>query len=453
MNSFLHVEEGVDWDNGLPADVLALVARAGGMEAMKHMRGVSRQWQEGFELGVKGIKVSPFGPPLPWEGEVASLVRFPAVNIVDLGISPADGACLKCIRAFPTLKSLVLGADWDLACTSIVEKCLASQLADSELQHLQGIPLTSLDLSFCVALTGEGLKHLQGMPLKHLSLCNCEKIVFGGQLKHLCGLPLTSLSLEGCYDRCSDERRLELSQELRVLRGMPLTDLSFRWGGWLTNAGLDHLRGLPLTSLDLTSTDVFEGDNAQNVIDGMHILQRLPLLQLSLSSCGLKGVVGLEMLRGLKLVSLDLSYSHSLSDEGLSNLRCLPLTSLDLSHNSKLSDAGLKCLWGIPIAHLSLSNCVGFSSAGMEFLRDLPLKSLDLSSTKISDEGLGLAAGSAIDCFKFGILSGIWRSWFRVSRGFAVDGPESRQLFSDFELHLEGPGKDANCQAKLATLA
>ena len=41
-----------DWDKGLPPDVLALVAKAGGMEAMKGMRGASKNWQQGFELGV-----------------------------------------------------------------------------------------------------------------------------------------------------------------------------------------------------------------------------------------------------------------------------------------------------------------------------------------------------------------------------------------------------------------
>lgn len=41
------LEEGsVDWDKGLPPDVLALVAKAGGLEALKGMRGVSKAWQE-----------------------------------------------------------------------------------------------------------------------------------------------------------------------------------------------------------------------------------------------------------------------------------------------------------------------------------------------------------------------------------------------------------------------
>lgn len=47
----------VDWANGLPDDVLALVAKAGGLPDMKIMREVCTTWQSGFELGVKCIKL------------------------------------------------------------------------------------------------------------------------------------------------------------------------------------------------------------------------------------------------------------------------------------------------------------------------------------------------------------------------------------------------------------
>lgn len=51
---------GVDWGTGLPVDVLALVAQ--GRDDLKAMRGVNKEWREGFELSVTQIRVGPEGP-------------------------------------------------------------------------------------------------------------------------------------------------------------------------------------------------------------------------------------------------------------------------------------------------------------------------------------------------------------------------------------------------------
>lgn len=80
MNRSAQVD-GADWDKGLPSDVLAMVARAGGITEMKAMRGVSKQWQEGFELAVVSIKASLKTPSLP--REVA--LRFPVLTSLDVG--------------------------------------------------------------------------------------------------------------------------------------------------------------------------------------------------------------------------------------------------------------------------------------------------------------------------------------------------------------------------------
>lgn len=107
-----------DWDKGLPDDVLALVAKAGGVNEMKSMRQVSKTWQLGFELGVQGItilEVHPMLPPgmqhpmLPQGMEAAG--RFPALTKLDLGRSAAVAALpwLINLRAFPNLDTLILG--------------------------------------------------------------------------------------------------------------------------------------------------------------------------------------------------------------------------------------------------------------------------------------------------------------------------------------------------------
>lgn len=54
-----------NWDTGLTADILGLVAKAGGIKEMAVMRQVSKTWKQGFELGVSGITVSFEAPMLP----------------------------------------------------------------------------------------------------------------------------------------------------------------------------------------------------------------------------------------------------------------------------------------------------------------------------------------------------------------------------------------------------
>lgn len=47
----------MDWDKGLPSEALALVAKARGTDNAKKIREVSKTWQQGFDLGVTGIKI------------------------------------------------------------------------------------------------------------------------------------------------------------------------------------------------------------------------------------------------------------------------------------------------------------------------------------------------------------------------------------------------------------
>ena len=70
----------------------------------------------------------------------------------------------------------------------------SSDITDSSLLHLSGLPLTTLDLCRC---SDVGLAHLRGFPLVRLDLSFCNEITDAG-LEHLRDLPLTSLNLNGC---------------------------------------------------------------------------------------------------------------------------------------------------------------------------------------------------------------------------------------------------------------
>lgn len=106
------MEAVLDWDKGLPTDMLGLVAQAGGVEELKRsMRGVSKTWQDGFELGVRGITLGTQAPPyLPFRILGPSRRRFPLVSSLDLGLSSIHEAWLSGLGArFPNLACLILG--------------------------------------------------------------------------------------------------------------------------------------------------------------------------------------------------------------------------------------------------------------------------------------------------------------------------------------------------------
>lgn len=365
--------EELDWDKGLPPDVLALVARAGGIKAMQQMRGVSSQWKEGFELGVKGIRVSQLGPLLPLAGETAR--RFPMVESLMLGNSLVEESWLEGLGAFVKLTNLVLGElekhyirfKWDG-----VFDILRVRLTDAGLLYLQGLPLTGLNLRSCSAFTDQGLGYLQGMPLRQLDLSECQGLLTRAGFEQLRGLPLTCLNLEDTNGVSED-----LSEGLGALQGMPLTHLNIGQCAWLTNAGLQHLRGLPLTSLDVGQNDsrhVYGGNPWKDLSEGFSVLRDLPLVYLRIRGC--HWLQSLDMLRGLKLTSLDIFECIEVTDENLSSLRGMPLAILELGDVFKVAD--LRHLSGMPITTLGLYERYALSSDGIEVLKGLPLTDLEL---------------------------------------------------------------------------
>lgn len=166
----------IDWDEGLPLDVLALVA--GGalkLSKMKAMRGVSKTWQRGYEIRLTKLTIRKAGPIPNSMEQLAE--RFPALTSLDLGKSLLPPIRLARLASLKNLVILNLG-----------ERCPeeygvyrwrepeTGQLAGdlNTLEPLQGIPLQSLSLYGCKCLLGSALAPLNGMPLATLDLSLCS---------------------------------------------------------------------------------------------------------------------------------------------------------------------------------------------------------------------------------------------------------------------------------------
>lgn len=313
-----------DWGDGLPLDILALLGKVGGWSEMKAMRGVNKTWQTGFELGVTSIKIPPFAPALP-DGGNATL-RFPALTRLGLGESTLGEECLQTLREIPSLRSLVLGGRTETP-------GFGARLTASGMKYLLGLPVTSLDLSYCPSMTTEGLLYLRKSPLTHLSLRMNEWMTDLG-MESLEGLKLTSLDMTAGY--------MVTPEGLKHLRSMPLTSLQLiGCAGIVSNAGFEMLRGLPLTSLALGPRYVSSGD--KGVTDcGFDALVGMPLMELRLKWC--EGIIG--------------------SEEALEKLQGMPSTILDLIGCIKLSDVGVRALLSLPLIELRVSDgCTSFIDA------------------------------------------------------------------------------------------
>lgn len=352
------VHRGVDWGNGLPPDALALLAKAGGVELMKAMLGVNKSWQQGFELGVSGVRVYPAGklttPTLPPGGKLAQ--RFPALECLDVaGSMSLDEAWLKDLKDFRKLHSLTLGTSREF----VVGIALAFRLTDAGLKYVQGLPLTHLDLRGCRGITDGGIDALKGLSLKLLDLRGCWEVSDEG-LEVVKGMPLTHLALPG-----SSPRQGITAKGMEFLRGMPMEFLDLGGCRKIEDAGLDALRGMPLKSLSLRGCE-------RLTHEGLDVLSGMPLSHLDLSFSGKVMVCdeGLRRLIGLPLTYLNLEvgrrFAFDLSDGGLGALAGMPLRKLGLARNERISGAGFETLVGAPLTSLDIRYCNGIGKSGWE---------------------------------------------------------------------------------------
>lgn len=396
-------DQVVDWDKGLPLDVLALVARTWKLDPnMKGMQSVSKTWQQGFDYGVSQIAICYEIDPEKSPFRADSAQRFPGLTTLNLGPSePAPeareriDAILVNLRGFKKLHTLVLGLEKEETL-----ECIRSSVSDSWIQHLEGMqhadlnlarcsrlqgnlealhgmPLTCLNLTHCTGLSDACMESLRGAPLKYLYLGHCAWLSDTG-MAALSGLPLVILKMEGCP--------LVTPEGLRGFAGMPLAFLNLQEClGVLNDAGLERLRGLPLIDLvaySFTSPSFFTDA-------GMAVLEHMPLTRLNLMACQLVTDAGFQYLRKMPLTRLHVS-NCSITTAGLEYLGGKPLTYLDVMGCENLDEASLGVLEGMSLATLHLPRLPWLTGSGLARLRGhTNLDRLCLAEcTNITDDGL-----------------------------------------------------------------
>ena len=195
-------------------------------------------------------------------------------------------------------------------------------------------------------------------------------------------LPASSFTVQGVHiidvADFGDPQLVQFAKLCRTAIGISQLDLL---GTSVTDAGLQHLRGLEIPRLGIVGRSVSDaGLPALREIRG---LTYLSLSSTSVTSEGMKSVVELQGLVFLNLFSTGIDDEALLELRRLRNLRTLVLTL------TKVTDAGMESL----AAHqnlmvLHLINCeVGDS--GMAHVRTLTnLTYLNLQGTKVTDAGL-----------------------------------------------------------------
>eukprot|EP00457_Paulinella_chromatophora_P002517 gb/GEZN01002522.1/.p1 GENE.gb/GEZN01002522.1/~~gb/GEZN01002522.1/.p1 ORF type:complete len:608 (-),score=55.49 gb/GEZN01002522.1/:525-2348(-) len=208
-------------------------------------------------------------------------------------------------------------------------------------------------------------------------------------LRHLRGLPLTSLNI-GSYDVCQEPSALTLD----TLDGMPLRKL--RLDCFVIN-GLETLLplGLPLEELSFNCE-----------LPRLDHLRHYPLKRLSLSHSSGDCFVALPELPFLE--ELDLSGSW-VKDEGLSTLgKLVSLKKLSLKECESITGKCLVALSGLPLEKLDLSGLgltkhtesnlgVGITDDDLSALNELPLKILSVAECKITGVGLASISGLPLE--------------------------------------------------------
>ena len=214
---------------------------------------------------------------------------------------------------------------------------------------LQGIPLTTLNLSNCVNV--DDLSALQdGTKLAVLNLAKTKVI----DLRPIKGKPITTLDLANT-----------LVSDLAPLEGMPLTHLTLD-GSQVEN--LAPLKGMKLVELSLFKTKV----RFLDALAGMTTMKRLILTDSRVTTDGLKH------LKGMKITSLEAS-GTSITD--ISVLAGLPISeSVNLAGTSVSDLTPLKAL---RFHELILDKVIQVRDISP--LADVPLRRLSLVATQVRD--------------------------------------------------------------------
>jgi hypothetical protein len=224
--------------------------------------------------------------------------------------------------------------------------------------NLSRLPLRNRDIS--------RLKQVEEFKtLASLNLTASTHLTDAG-LKHLKNIPLEQLSLKSCY-RIIDAGLMHL-KDLKQLKILNLSSCMH-----ITGAGFKYMRNLPLKQLDLSG--------CEKITDaGLEHLKDVPLEQLNLFDCKQITDTSLKHLRNMQLKQLDLRFCSEITDTGLEHLEDMPLEQLNLTFCYKITDDGLVHLEGLKqLTILDLSGLERMTDEGLKHLKGLPLKQLNLS--------------------------------------------------------------------------
>ena len=228
-----------------------------------------------------------------------------------------------------------------------------AELDNDGLNSLAGLPLTSFSLSSYRNFTAITLSFLKGMPLKFLRFVDCN--IKDINLIHLKRLPLESLQLR----RCSAISELGLKKlTMPTLNSLFFTCDTIRD---ITPDGIQTLIKLPLTDLTLWDVNI----NDANLLE----LQTMNLTSLQLNRCrtitkdGLKALStslttlslvdsqftdkDLESLKKLSLTSLNLIFNNKLTNGVFDTLKLLPLKTICLEDCPRITEAAKQSFQGL----------------------------------------------------------------------------------------------------------
>uniref|UniRef100_A0A061R9X5 F-box and leucine-rich repeat protein 7 n=1 Tax=Tetraselmis sp. GSL018 TaxID=582737 RepID=A0A061R9X5_9CHLO len=191
----------------------------------------------------------------------------------------------------------------------------------------------------------------------------------------------------GCCDSCVSS----------MSSAFPQIDQIQCAGGYLTDAGLQSLRRLPLAEVHLHSAGCITDDGMAHLAEHGARLRKVIIHGAGrISDAGVTALSKyyastLGPTKGLQILSL--SSCTRVKGEGLS---CFPgLVSLSLAYCKYVTDLALQDLQHLPhLRVLSLAGCFHVTDGGLECLRGLGLQHLDLEGcNRVSDQGLSLAVG------------------------------------------------------------
>jgi N-acyl-D-aspartate/D-glutamate deacylase/Leucine-rich repeat (LRR) protein len=267
---------------------------------------------------------------------------------------------------------------------------LGAQITDDGLDALARMTdLEELNL-YRSEITNTGLEKLKRFP--HLASLDLRysRVTRGGVDSFLAALPRCRVDFQDSVPRVAGanagrpaDRSLQaITEWVKKMGGSvdwPAVSLA---NTSVTDAQLEYLAVLPLTRLDLETTQI--SDAGLEFVSRMATLEELNLANTTTSD---KSLAKLEKLSRLRKLILNNTYVQG---PGLAAL--VSLQELELA-GTRVADVGLAELAGLQsLRHLRL-DYTDIGDAGLKHLEALPaLRSLDLSAADITDDGLATIA-------------------------------------------------------------